>query len=176
MYVKLPIPDSSSVFKLNFLILGYLNSFFSESHLVRDNNIKVHLYLIITLRTLLLLGKISLNSCRFLYIDLPHKKWFIGSNNKLDHLKQNNLTKLPITKGKFITHEILILKKLRSYHHEPRLWKNQSTIISTSKWKEKLSWSSLTESDNFCLATSIWKFRRTQGDIGLKPLRKNLLE
>lgn len=82
--------------------------FFSESHLVWDNNIKVHLYLIITLRTLLLLGKISLNSCRFLYIDLPHKKWFIGSNNKLDHLKQNNLTKLPITKGKFITHPYLI--------------------------------------------------------------------
>lgn len=57
---------------------------------------------------MLLLGKISLNSCRFLYIDLPHKKWFIGSNNKLDHLKQNNLTKLPITKGKFITHPYLI--------------------------------------------------------------------
>lgn len=103
MYVKLPIPDSSSVFKLNFLILGYLNFFFSESHLVRDNNIKLRLYLI---TTLLLWGKSV--SCRFLYIDLPHKKWFIGSNNKLDHLKQNNLTKLPITKGKFITHPYLI--------------------------------------------------------------------
>lgn len=79
------------------------NLFFRS--LIRDNNIKLRLYLI---TTLLLLGKISLNSCRFLYIDLPHKKWFIGSNNKLDHLKQNNLTKLPITKGKFITHPYLI--------------------------------------------------------------------
>lgn len=79
------------------------NLFFRS--LIRDNNIKLRLYLI---TTLLLLGKISLNSCRFLYIDLPHKKWFIGSNNKLDHLKQNNLTKLPITKGEFITHPYLI--------------------------------------------------------------------
>lgn len=60
-----------------------------------------------------------------------------------EHFSQSYLTKLPLTKEKFITHPYLIwnidVKKLHRYHHESSLWKKSINNNLTSKWKEKLS-------------------------------------